>query len=461
MNKSTHLLFLWLILFTPTVHASCWDGFSSDDRPAEKVNNIWYHENDSDTVFVFVHGILSDSRDAWMYEKQGNPSQYWPAIVRDCEYFNSPSVYLGGYHTSLSSGQYDMRDAANELARKLRLVPDGANRSVMDYDHILFIAHSTGGILVRHILFRQVGFRDKTIGLALMASPSLGSKDADRLELFMKIANHRMGQQLQHGNIFLGELDSDFKNLVDQRTLTFPGLVGSEALENHFVLPGIIFGTREVVVTEESGGRYFGEPIRIADTNHFSIVKPNNQHHGSISFLRDFYESKFLPAKSRIELQRSSLGKYKFTTPYEDLRDRAQVGVYREQNRVALVPFEQLETIDTGLYDATVLLDARETLNKSFQVNKNQESVVAFNHKAEVSGKVLDGQARGVANVSVTILGQQFVTGNDGVYVILDLPIARRYTIVANSSSGKVTTGTIYNRNWVLKISHNIIVGDL
>ena len=34
-------------------------------RPIPKVNNVWYEYRSSDIVFVFVHGIFSDSRSCW------------------------------------------------------------------------------------------------------------------------------------------------------------------------------------------------------------------------------------------------------------------------------------------------------------------------------------------------------------------------------------------------------------
>lgn len=40
---------------------------AQDGRPTSGQNNLWFLYNDSDTVFIFVHGILSDSRDAWFF----------------------------------------------------------------------------------------------------------------------------------------------------------------------------------------------------------------------------------------------------------------------------------------------------------------------------------------------------------------------------------------------------------
>ncbi|MEM9627764.1 MAG: hypothetical protein AAGA21_16120 [Pseudomonadota bacterium] len=268
-----------------TVHA--------DDRPAAGVNNVWYATNDAGTVFIFVHGLMSDSRGAWADEEAGT---YWPALIRDDPNFGDPAIFLGGFYTELDSGDYDSRDAANELFQSLAISVDDADEAVLDKPNILFITHSAGGIVVRHMLARHsADFADKTVGLVLIASPSLGARDADRFDFLTGVARHKLGKQLQWSHAFLEELDKDFKNLVNERRI--PGLLGTEWLEHHLPFSkwaGIARGS--VLVEAESAGRYFGEPIRLRDTDHFSAVKPTDSRHPAYRNLRFFYERKFLPA---------------------------------------------------------------------------------------------------------------------------------------------------------------------
>lgn len=276
---------------------------ADEKLPESGKNNVWYTQNETDTVIVFVHGVLSDSRDAWMHED--NPSISWPKLIEQDEIFENPSIFLGGFYTAIDSGNYDMRDAANELYRNLVI------NSVLKKPKIIFITHSTGGIVVRHMLVRNTKkFADKKVGLVLIASPSLGSRDATRLDIITRLAKHQLGQELKWDNPFLRELDKDFKNLVNSRDL--PELIGTEWLENHYVGGelGKLFGfTRdELLVEEGSAARYFGEPIRLANTTHITIVKPGSLDHPAHASLRFFYIEEFQTAPKQ-SLEKTSFSK--------------------------------------------------------------------------------------------------------------------------------------------------------
>ena len=287
---------LLLGMFSPALSAD-WP-----NRPPPGVNNVWYGTTESDTVIVFVHGIFSDSRDAWLYENDDDPAlnQYWPELIRTDPNFSGISIFLGGFYTGIGSGEYDIRDAANELYESLAISVSPATSRLLDRQNIIFIAHSTGGIVVRHLLVRHAHeFRDHNIGLVLIASPSVGSRDADRLAWLADLANQELGKQLQWNHPFLEELDKDFKNLVDKRDI--PGLVGAEAIENHFIVKWYGIFRKRVLVEEQSAGRYFGEPRRLANTDHFSAVKPDSRRHPAYTFFRSFYETKFLPSTKTIK----------------------------------------------------------------------------------------------------------------------------------------------------------------
>lgn len=266
----------------------------SGERPPPGTNNVWFEYNSSDTLFVFVHGILSDSRDAWYYEGDApKNSAYWPTLVATTEEFNNPSIFLGGFYTEVRSGDYTIRDAANELFEYLSVSVSPAGEPALSKTNIVFVAHSLGGIVVRHILTReQEAFKDKNVGIVLVASPSIGSKDADRLDFAIDLANQKMAKGLKWKNATLVNLDKDFRNLVDRNR---GSIVGLEAIENHFYKKNLFGFRTTVLVEEESGGRYFGAPIRISDTDHSSIAKPRDSVARMHIALRNFYESKFLP----------------------------------------------------------------------------------------------------------------------------------------------------------------------
>ena len=180
------------------------------DRPEPNVNNIWYKTRNKDAVIVFVHGILSDSRDAWAHKGNGESITYWPKLLLTDATFNGYSIFLGGYHTEADSHNFGMRDAAEQLFQSLKFKQNDL-MSVLDHSTIVFVTHSTGGIVVRHMLVREKSaFRTKKLGLLLIASPSLGSEYADRLTVVLDIADHKMGRELKKNSGGAGRIRQRF-----------------------------------------------------------------------------------------------------------------------------------------------------------------------------------------------------------------------------------------------------------
>jgi hypothetical protein len=260
-------------------------------RPDPKENNCWYEDRDSDFAIVFVHGVLSDSHGCW-YRPPANPASigtYWPALLAHDDRFLRYSIYMGGYYTAIDAGPYQIADCAQELFAALgRSV--GKSRPVLARRSIVFVCHSLGGVVTRYMLeSRSASFVEKNIGLALVASPSYGSKLADRLSLIADFYHSALGVQLRWGSWSLEDLDSRFRRLIAEKRI--PNLSGVEACENHFVIHRKWLPDKKFVVTKESAGRYFGPAIMLADTDHFTCVKPQGPNHPAYQFLQDFCTS--------------------------------------------------------------------------------------------------------------------------------------------------------------------------
>jgi hypothetical protein len=141
--------------------------------PQSGSNNFWYLDRKTDAVIVFVHGIFSDSRECWLHVDRQDPSKnrYWPAIIEADARFKEASVYMGGYYTALDSGPYEIRNCADELFRAMKRKDDDDSLPVMSRDRILFVCHSTGGIVVRYLLESNAEeFRNKREVLLLIES---------------------------------------------------------------------------------------------------------------------------------------------------------------------------------------------------------------------------------------------------------------------------------------------------
>lgn len=255
-------------------------------KHGETARGQWFKCFDADTVVVFVHGILSDSVGCWT----SSNGCYWPALVYADPRFDQPDVYLGGYYTAVGSGIFGIDDAANKLLSDLKTVDSHGHESVLSRKNIVFVAHSTGGLVVRYLLERHVtSFQDKCIGLVLVASPSRGSAWANRLNVLHQTFGNRMGSQLEREEGLIHDLDQRFSDLV--MTKRIRALSGIDLFENHFIvrLMGLI--SRSKVVDAADSASYFGAYKIVPNTDHFTIAKPDSMNHASHQYLWDFYST--------------------------------------------------------------------------------------------------------------------------------------------------------------------------
>lgn len=274
--------------------------------PPGRTNNFWYVRRDPDDVVVFVHGIFSSSLTCWLFE-DGNRRAYWPDLIRSDHRFGSASIYMAGYYTAIDAGDFSVSQCAREVMDALLTVDVDGNAPVMNARRVRLVCHSTGGIVARYMIDRYLDeFRQKAVGLALIASPSLGSAWASVAGLAARYYNQRLGQQLQWRGDSLEDIHGRFKDLVNARATRLPGLFGMEACENKMVFRNRLWGPlrmllppRWKVVSTLSAGQYFGEVKVLRDTDHFSSVKPDSPNHPAHEFLVTF-EREFTRATERV-----------------------------------------------------------------------------------------------------------------------------------------------------------------
>ena len=255
--------------------------------PAEAYNNNWRIYRETGSVIVFVHGVLSDSDACWRNQKSGT---FWPDLVAGDKLFQDSGVYLGGYYTAFDSTDFTIADCARELLSAL--IATDQYPPVLDAQRMIFICHSLGGIVTRYMLERwRERFQQKKIALLLIASPSIGSRYANRLENLLDVLQHETGRQLSWRSADLVDLDRRFKDLREQNLI--PALMGRELCEHRFPVYwkwlAPILNLFPPVVELESAGRYFGDPRRLPKTNHSTAVKPDSVEHCSHLQLREFY----------------------------------------------------------------------------------------------------------------------------------------------------------------------------
>ena len=221
----------------------------------------WVREQKNGSSVVFVHGILSSGETCWRH-KNGS---YWPDLLKNESGLDELGIYVFTYQTGVFSGNYRLGDAVDSLKEHMRL--DG----LFDNRRIIFVCHSMGGIVVRKFLVERQAelIEGKTeIGLFLVASPSLGSSYANWLSPLAQFFGHSQAAALrfQQENAWLNDLDKEFQNMKEAGRLK---IKGKELIEDKFPILG-----QKQVVEPFSGARYFGEPYKVPQSDHFSIAKP-------------------------------------------------------------------------------------------------------------------------------------------------------------------------------------------
>jgi pimeloyl-ACP methyl ester carboxylesterase len=238
----------------------------------------------STTVVVFVHGILSSSKDCWQNRPRG---VFWPHLVHADGILGYPTVFLAGYESGLAAGAFSLEDAVESVWMRIKRSGD-EGPSVLQHERVVFVCHSQGGILVQRLLAK---YRDKfpqsQLGVVLCGSPSWGSRWATILRPVSWLFGHRQAELLQWGGIAIEQFDRDFRLLVDDPK---NGIVGMCLVETRgwFMLPPF--------VRPESANRAFSKWYRVPKTTHSGLVKPHSVGHESHLHLRTFFKDHNLGA---------------------------------------------------------------------------------------------------------------------------------------------------------------------
>ena len=275
-------IFALLISVLSIAHAASAAACDRAELPAENTNNIWYCWTEDDTAIVFLHGLHSSSRTAWLDEKR--LESYWPHLAATDPSLKNAAVFLAGFFTGLDSTTFGMREASGSLNTQLNAKIDG-HPPVIAKKNLLFVAHSLGGILARDLLARYKDeFAGKRIGLLLVASPSSGSDVINKLGFANSVVGSQMVGELAVGSRYLAQLDDDFKSLLKDPRMA---IEGREIFEQYWVavdpsglttwVPDFVKRRWKPLVPEENTVKYFVDPQQIDGTDHITIAKPSKR----------------------------------------------------------------------------------------------------------------------------------------------------------------------------------------
>ena len=248
-----------------------------------------------DTVFVFVHGVLSNSTQCWhAYDAAKGVDSYWPWLAANDKRLDYPSIFLGGYYAKIDSGVFGIEDAAATLYNDLQISHADGKPPVLSFANIVFVAHSMGGLVVREMLRNNPPkFQSKRVGVVLVASPSRGSQWSGALgSVLGEVIENRQQQQLERDSEYLKSLNNAFMKLQEgERNFS---LTGTELFEHHFPVKIFRLFTHQRIVKAEDSDKFFGSAKVIPDTDHSSIAKPIDQDYDAHRRLVQYYSDRFL-----------------------------------------------------------------------------------------------------------------------------------------------------------------------
>jgi pimeloyl-ACP methyl ester carboxylesterase len=233
------------------------------------------------TCVIFIHGILSSSEQAWT----NSNGTSWPSLLAAETTLIDVAIYTFGYRSEVFAQNYSLGDVVDSLREFFNL------KNLWAVPKLIFVCHSMGGIVARRFLVaNQAEFmhRHSQLGLFLVASPCLGSRDANALYIFARLIGNSQAEALRfsQSNTWLNDLDKDFLAFKQSPELS---LIGKELVEDEPIRIKKYLGLRTQVVEPFSAARYFIESIKIPYSDHLSIAKPENnqalQHQLLVKFI--------------------------------------------------------------------------------------------------------------------------------------------------------------------------------
>jgi pimeloyl-ACP methyl ester carboxylesterase len=214
---------------------------------------------------VFVHGLFGDTTQTWTH---ASGTSFFRLLHEDPRVSQRVDVFAYGVtSTMFGSGSLNIREAATALDERFQ-----ANR-IWDYDNVVFVAHSMGGLVtMRHL----VNNRDRLAKVPLIALYATPMDGADIANIAQHVAeNPALAQMLNaDANEFLATLNEDWVRIQP----TERPMVRC-AYETARTGPMMIVQRRSAV-------RYCeGNLVAIGGSNHIDIVKPDRAEHLSVVML--------------------------------------------------------------------------------------------------------------------------------------------------------------------------------
>jgi hypothetical protein len=252
-----------LILVAATL-AGCGGG---DNTAANTTDPHWVAQAKppSKVAVVFVHGIFGDTDATWT---NANGQSLFKLLKSVPGIGDQLDIFAFGFTSNkFKAGSLDIREAANMLEQTLQY--DG----IWDYDTVVFVAHSMGGLIVMRELIDNPAHREKVPLLMFYAVPQEGSQIT---AIAQHVVNNNAIRQMLMAdqNDFLKLLSDGWGRIPDQDKPTIICAYETAPLDGVTIVPW------------SSATRFCKDtPVAIQSTDHLTIVKPDRLNHPSMMVL--------------------------------------------------------------------------------------------------------------------------------------------------------------------------------
>jgi len=222
-------------------------------NPPKVEQRGYLRRTNSDTVIVFVHGLFGGPQSTWTNDQTG---AYWPDLLTKDTAFDKTDIYRLGYDSPYVASSFTFDDLIENS--RLRLDNDEV---FSKHDHVIFVCHSMGGLLVRGLLKRYEDSRAKVPLIYFLSTPTAGSHIANVAKLMSNNPQVKvLAPMPSDADSTLNGLQSDWRALTN-RPLSKCAFEVQDT-----------YGIR--IVDQTSASALCDGPLDPINENHLGIAKP-------------------------------------------------------------------------------------------------------------------------------------------------------------------------------------------
>jgi len=228
---------------------------------------------------VFVHGIFGDADGTWTNADGKTLFQF---LKQAPNIGDKVDIYAFGYASHMfKDGSLNINEAANLLDKTLE------NDGVWDYNNVVFVVHSMGGLVAMR---EMIGNPDRRAKVPLMFFYAVPQEGAEITNIASKVVNNPSVRQMfpADSNLFIQQLSDDWNSIAADKKPTIVCAYEKVPIAGVMIVPW-----------SEATRFCAGRPTAIPDASHITITKPSAANSPAVIVLLDAFREYVLGADSQ------------------------------------------------------------------------------------------------------------------------------------------------------------------